>query len=382
MLQNLFENIGQYTQKGKNFHFLKSTVDSFDSFMLVSNKVTNKGSHIRDNFDVRRSMWIVVVALIPALLFGMYNVGYQHYLSLELPQNTWNCFAFGFFKVFPIWLVAYIVGRVIEIICAQMRHEKVNEGFWVTGLLITLILPPDVPLWMVAIATAFAVIFGKEVFGGTGMNIWNPALLARAFIFISYPSKMSGNSVWIADKVDVYSGATTLSRLGLGDIANMPNINELFVGLMPGCIGETSKIAILIGAVILLMTGVASLKIMFSVVAGGLLTGLLFNSIGGASPMLSVPAFDYLLMGGFMFGAVFMATDPVTSSQTKSGKWIYGLLIGALAIVIRVLNPYYNEGMMFAILIMNTFVPLIDYIVIKNHKKNRKKRIEVYNNLI
>ena len=372
-------------ERGGKFGFLHSSIDAFDTFLRVPGTVTSRGSHVRDAVDLKRIMIIVVVALIPAALFGMWNVGYQHGLatgqSFGLFQNFW----YGFLKVLPLYLVAYIVGLGIEFASAQIRNEEVNEGYLVSGMLIPLIVPVDVPLWTLAIAVAFAVLFGKEVFGGTGMNFLNPALLCRAFLFFAYPSKMSGSSVWVSLKggeslIDGATGATPLSFASEGlDAMNNAGVQygmsawDMFAGLVPGSIGETSVIAILIGAVILLWTGVASWKIMVSSVAGALFVGWLGNFFG----VTTVPAYYQLLMGGFAFGTVFMATDPVTSAQTECGKWIYGFLIGALCVIVRLFNPGYAEGMMLAILLMNTFAPLIDHYVTDAAISRRAKKVKI-----
>lgn len=372
-------------ERGGKFGFLHSSIDAFDTFLRVPGTVTSKGSHVRDAVDLKRIMIIVVVALIPAALFGMWNVGYQHGLatgqSFGLFQNFW----YGFLKVLPLYLVAYIVGLGIEFASAQIRNEEVNEGYLVSGMLIPLIVPVDVPLWTLAIAVAFAVLFGKEVFGGTGMNFLNPALLCRAFLFFAYPSKMSGSSVWVSLKggeslIDGATGATPLAFATDGlEAMNNAGVQygmsawDMFAGLVPGSVGETSVIAILIGAVILLWTGVASWKIMVSSVAGALLVGWLGNFFGATD----VPAYYQLLMGGFAFGTVFMATDPVTSAQTECGKWIYGFLIGALCVTVRLFNPGYAEGMMLAILLMNTFAPLIDHYVTDAAISRRAKKVKI-----
>ena len=372
-------------ERGGKFGFLHSSIDAFDTFLRVPGTVTSKGSHVRDAVDLKRIMIIVVVALIPAALFGMWNVGYQHGLatgqSFGLFQNFW----YGFLKVLPLYLVAYIVGLGIEFASAQIRNEEVNEGYLVSGMLIPLIVPVDVPLWTLAIAVAFAVLFGKEVFGGTGMNFLNPALLCRAFLFFAYPSKMSGSSVWVSLKggeslVDGATGATPLAFATDGlEAMNNAGVQygmsawDMFSGLVPGSVGETSVIAILIGAVILLWTGVASWKIMVSSVAGALFVGWLGNFFG----VTDVPAYYQLLMGGFAFGTVFMATDPVTSAQTECGKWIYGFFIGALTVTVRLFNPGYAEGMMLAILLMNTFAPLIDHYVTDAAISRRAKKVKI-----
>jgi Na+-transporting NADH:ubiquinone oxidoreductase subunit B len=324
---------------------------------------------------MKRTMTVVIISLIPALLFGMYNVGYQHYLSHgELP-GFWHMFGFGFIKVFPIIVVSYAVGLGIEFIFAQARGHEVNEGFLVSGMLIPLVMPPDIPLWMLALAVAFAVIFGKEVFGGTGMNIMNPALTARAFLFFAYPQDMSGDKVWIAEKADAYSGATPLGYALTGDFDKMQAPIDMFLGFIPGSIGETSVVAILIGAVILIATGIGSWKIMLSAVIGALSFGYFLNLVS-FNEYTEIPAHIHLIMGGFAFGIVFMATDPVSAAQTNTGKWIYGFLIGMMVILIRVFNPAYPEGVMLAILLLNVFAPLIDYYVVEANIRKRLKRIK------
>ena len=368
--------------KGGRFSALHSTFDAFESFLFVPNTTTHKGSHVRDCNDMKRTMIVVVVALLPALLFGMYNTGYQHYLSIGETVGFWGTFWFGFLKVLPIIVVSYVVGLAIEFAFAQARGHEVNEGFLVTGLLIPMIMPVDIPLWMVAIATAFSVVFCKEVFGGTGMNVFNPALVARVFIFFAYTPAISGETVWIAGLgksaagtvVDGFSGATALEQLTTGSMSY--SLSDAFFGFIPGCIGETSKLAILIGAAILLFTGVASWRTMVSVFVGGLVMGLVFNLIG-ANAYMEIPAYVHLLVGGFMFGAVFMATDPVTSAQTNTGKYIVGFMTGALAIMIRAINPAYPEGMMLAILFMNAFAPLVDYFVVERNIARRNNRVKL-----
>ncbi len=375
-LRNYIDKIKPQFQKGGKFEKLESTFEAFESFLFVPDKVTFKGSHIRDAYDMKRTMIVVVVALIPALLFGMWNVGFQHYLSHGESVGFWDIFLFGFLKVLPIIIVSYVVGLGIEFAFAQIRGHEVNEGYLVTGMLIPLIVPPDIPLWMLTIAIVFAVIIGKEVFGGTGMNILNPALTARAFLFFAYPQDMSGDKVWIADKADAFSGATPLGNALTGHFDQLPSFNDMFYGLIPGSVGETSTIAILIGAAILLFTGIASWRVMLSVFVGGYLMGLIFNW-AGANEYMNIPPYYHLIMGGFAFGAVFMATDPVTAAQTKKGMYIYGILIGMMAVLIRVVNPAYPEGMMLAILLMNVFAPLIDHYVIEANIKRRLKRIKI-----
>ncbi len=375
-LRNYIDKIKPQFQKGGKFEKLESTFGAFETFLFVPDKVTFKGSHIRDAMDMKRMMIVVVVALIPALLFGMWNVGFQHYLSHGESVGFWDIFLFGFLKVLPIIIVSYVVGLGIEFAFAQIRGHEVNEGYLVTGMLIPLIVPPDIPLWMLTIAIVFAVVIGKEVFGGTGMNILNPALTARAFLFFAYPQDMSGDKVWIADKADAFSGATPLGDALVGNFENFQSASNMFYGLIPGSVGETSTIAILIGAVILLFTGIASWRVMLSVFVGGYLMGLIFNW-AGANEYMNIPPYYHLIMGGFAFGAVFMATDPVTAAQTKKGMYIYGILIGMMAVLIRVVNPAYPEGMMLAILLMNVFAPLIDHYVIEANIKRRLKRIKV-----
>ena len=389
-LRELIDKIKPNFEKGGKFEKLHSTFDAFETFLFVPNRVTRSGSHIRDSLDLKRVMIVVVVALLPALLFGMYNTGLQHFRAMGVADaSVWTCFWFGFLKVLPIIIVSYVVGLGIEFISAQIRGHEVNGGFLVSGMLIPMVMPVDIPLWMVAVATAFAVIIGKEVFGGTGMNVFNPALLARAFIFFGYTPYISGEKVWVAGLtngtgvVDGYSGATPLTDAASAVLTKADQVQwthgapiDWFLGTIPGCIGETSTLAILIGAVILLWTGIASWRIMLSVFAGGYLTGLLFNLIG-ANAYMDIPAYYHLIIGGFAFGAVFMATDPVTASQTNTGKFIYGFLIGFLAVMIRVLNPGYPEGMMLAILFMNAVAPLIDYYVVQANIRRRNRRLKL-----
>lgn len=378
-LRKQLDKIKPQFQKGGKFEKLHSTFDAFETFLFVPDKTTTRGSHIRDSIDMKRTMSIVVISVIPALLFGIWNVGHQHFLSLAQTVGFWDKVLFGLGKVLPIIIVSYVTGLAIEFAFAQVRHHEVNEGFLVTGMLIPLIVPPDVPLWMVAIATAFAVIIGKEVFGGTGMNILNPALTARAFLFFAYPAFMSGDKVWIAGKADAFSGATPLAEAAAGTAGGTVNFShsfmDMFLGVIPGSVGETSTLAILIGAVILAYTGIGSFRIMLSVVLGGIFMGGLFNLVAVNSYM-EVPFYYHLVMGGFAFGAVFMATDPVTAAQTNKGKVIYGFLIGVMAVLIRVLNPAYPEGMMLAILLMNVFAPLIDNYVVEANIKKRLKRMK------
>lgn len=381
-LRNYLDKIKPHFEKGGKFEKFESTFEAFETFMFVPDTVTKKGTHVRDSNDMKRTMAIVVFALVPTVLFGMWNVGLQHFNATGQEGTLFELFWFGFLRVFPIIVVSYAVGLGIEFAFAQYRGHEVNEGFLVSGILIPLVLPVDIPLWMVAVATAFAVVIGKEVFGGTGMNILNPALTARAFLFFAYPSYMSGNEVWTHGMmngegiIDSYSGATPLAEAAAGNIDKLPSIQEMFIGTIPGSIGETSTIAILIGAAILLFTGIGSARIMISTFIGGLVMGLILN-IFAVNPFMEIPAWEHLLLGGFAFGAVFMATDPVSAAQTPRGKIIYGFLIGFLAILIRVINPAYPEGVMLAILLMNVFAPLIDHYVIESNIKKRLKRAKV-----
>ncbi len=384
-LKKIVENIKPHFEKGGKYEKFHPVFESFETFFFVQGKVTpKKGCHIRDAIDMKRTMSVVVLALLPALIFGMWNVGHFHYQSIGETASMLEKFGFGLVKVVPLIAVAYIFGLGTEFVFVFIKGKEIEEGFLVSGILIPLIVPVDVPLWMVAVATVFAVIIGKEVFGGTGMNIVNPALIARAFLFFAYPSKMSGDTVWVAEMmskpeniVNGFSGATPLANAAAGNVSKIPTVFDMFFGFIPGSIGETSTFAILIGAVILIYTGVGSWKIILSSFAGGLGMGLLLNAVAGFSPentFLQLPAYQHLFLGGFAFGAVFMATDPVTAAQTEKGKWIYGLLIGIIAILVRVLNPAYPEGMMLAILLMNVFAPLIDHYVVKGNINKRLKR--------
>ncbi len=386
-LRKLVDNIKPSFEEGGKFSALHSTFDAFETFLFVPKTVTTRGSHIRDVMDIKRTMSVVIIALLPALLFGMFNIGYQHSMATGANETILGNFWFGFLHMLPLIIVSYVTGLAIEFASAQIRHHEVNEGFLVTGLLIPMIMPIDVPLWMLAIATAFAVILGKEVFGGTGMNIFNPALLARAFIFFSYPTKISGDKVWTygldggLTPVDGFSGATPLS-IAPNAMANGTTVDwsclpvmDWFYGFIPGSIGETSTLAILIGAAILIFTGIASWKVMVSVFAGGFVMGSLLNLID-ANTYMQMPAYYHLLIGGFAFGAVFMATDPVTGAQTETGKWIYGAIIGIMAVLIRVFNAGYPEGMMLAILFANAIAPIIDYYVVQANISRRQKRVK------
>ncbi len=387
-LRRFVDKIKPNFEKGGKFAALQSTFEAFETFLFVPNHVTQKGSHIRDAMDMKRTMIVVVLALVPAILLGMWNTGYQNALAIGLERAVLENFWFGFLKVFPIIVVSYVVGLGVEFLFAQIRHHEVSEGYLVSGILVPLVIPVDTPLWMVAVATVFAVIIGKEVFGGVGMNILNPALTARAFLFFAYPTFMSGDKVWINGLikgegiVDGFSGATALGQAAVNDPQILNTTGDpmtgmdMFLGLIPGSIGETSTLAILIGAAFLIFTGVGSWKIIFSVFAGGTVMGLILNAFGG-NALMEIPFWQHLMLGGFAFGAVFMATDPVSASQTERGKWIYGFLIGILAIIIRVLNPAFPEGVMLAILLMNVFAPLIDHYVIESHIKKRLKRAKI-----
>ncbi len=378
-LRNYLDKIKPQFKEGGKFEKLHSTFDAIETFLFVPDKTTFKGSHIRDVIDLKRTMSMVIIAMIPALLFGIWNTGYQHFLSLGQEVDFMQIIGYGLLKVIPIVAVSYIAGLGVEFIFAQIRHEEVNEGFLVSGMLIPLVMPVDVPLWMVAIATIFAVIIGKEAFGGTGMNVFNPALLARAFIFFAYPAKISGDTIWTGGLtkgegvIDGFSGATPLSKAASGAIDQIPSLHDLFFGFIPGSIGETSKLAILLGAVILIVTGIGSWRIMLAGLLGGVTMTLIFNAFA-ANAYMTLSPLTQVMMGSFLFGMVFMATDPVTASQTNRGKWIYGFLAGLLAIMIRVFNPAYPEGVMLSILLMNAFAPLIDYYVVEANIKRRLKR--------
>lgn len=374
-LRNFVDKIKPTFSEGGKLSFLGSTFEAFETFLFVPNTTTTKGAHIRDCNDMKRTMITVVIALLPAFLFGCYNTG--HLVGLA----GWTAFFYGLVRILPMVATSYIVGLAIEFGFAQARKHDVNEGFLVTGLLIPMVMPVSTPLWMVALGTAFAVVFGKEVFGGTGMNVFNPALVARAFVFFAFTPSMSGEQVWFSNwtmmgaQVDGVSGATALEQLSTTGAMSFSNL-DAFLGFIPGSFGETSTLAILIGAVILLFTGIASWRTMLSVFAGGLVMGLVFNLIG-ATPYMQIPAWQHLIVGGFAFGAVFMATDPVTSAQTNTGKYIYGFMVGILAVMTRVINPAYPEGMMLSILFMNALAPLIDYCVVEANIRRRNNRVKL-----
>ena len=380
-LRRFLDKIKPSFEKEGKLHAFKSVFEGLETFLYVPNETSKSGVHIHDAIDSKRIMSIVVIALLPALLFGMYNVGYFNYQHAGTYDSAsfWEVFGYGFLAVIPKVIVSYAVGLGIEFAWAQWKGEEIQEGFLVTGILIPLIIPVNCPFWVLALAVAFSVIICKEIFGGTGMNIFNVALCARAFLFFSYPSKMTGDAVWVAthsifglgnNLPDTFTAATPL-----GEIAQhtqvQSSIADMLLGFIPGSIGETSVIAIAIGAVILLWTGIASWKTMFSVFAGGGAMAFLFHLLG----MTPIAWYEHLILGGFCFGAVFMATDPVTSARTESGKYIYGVLIGTMTVIIRVMNPGYPEGMMLSILFANMFAPLIDYCVVQRNINQRMKRL-------
>ncbi|MCP4132032.1 MAG: NADH:ubiquinone reductase (Na(+)-transporting) subunit B [bacterium] len=375
--------------KGGKFERLYPVYEMLFSLLWVSPEKTTSGSHIRDHYDIKRMMVTVIIALMPVAAFGVYNTGYQHFLSMGQSAGIFDCVLKGTLLTVPVFIVAYGVGGFWELVFAVVRKHEINEGFLVTGFIIPLILPPDVPIWQIVLATSFGVIIGKEVFGGTGMNIFNPALVTRAFLFFAYPASMSGDEVWTAagDKVvDSYTMATPLSYLSAlpektpGDVVTLLadrgyDFWNMFLGLIPGSVGETSAVIIMVMGIYLMMVGVASWRIMLSVFAGGYLMGLLLNLLAPSpGSLLAIPAHYHLVMGGFAFGAVFMATDPVSSAATNTGKYIYGFFIGVLAVLVRSLNPAYPEGMMLAILFMNAFAPLIDHVAVWRNTKRRLAR--------
>lgn len=387
MLQDFFNKVRPHFEENGKLHAFHSVFEGFETFVLVPNTTSKTGVSIHDAIDSKRIMSFVVIALLPALFFGMYNIGYQNALAAGKLAETSvrSMFLYGFAIMLPKIIVSYVVGLGIEFAVAQWKKEEINEGYLVTGLLIPLILPVGTPLWMMAVAIAFSVIFAKEIFGGTGMNIFNPALIARAFLFFAYPSKMTGDQVWLSTEnfcglgyalPDGSTMATPLGEAAANSVSNTSFI-DMVIGLIPGSIGETSVIAIAIGGIILLWTQIASWKTMLSVFAGGAIVAFLFNIAGiENNTVANIPWYEHLALGGFCFGAVFMATDPVTSARTETGKYYYGFLIGALAITIRVLNPGYPEGMMLAILFMNMFAPLIDYIVVQRNITKRANRLK------
>ncbi len=381
-LRNYINKIKPNFQEGGRLHAFRSVFDGFETFLYVPNDTAKSGTHIHDAIDSKRIMSMVVIALMPAMLFGMYNVGYQNYAAAGTLASAsfLEIFFYGFLAVLPKILVSYIVGLGIEFIVAQWKGEEIQEGYLVSGIIIPLIIPINCPLWMLALAVAFAVIFAKEIFGGTGMNIFNVAIAARMFLFFSYPSVMTGDTAWVAtDSIfglgnslpDGFTAATPLGEVAQG-IVPQTSLCDMIYGFIPGSIGETSVIAIALGAILLLWTGIASWKTMLSVFVGGGLMAVLFQSLG----MTEIQWYEHLLLGGFCFGSVFMATDPVTSARTESGKWVYGFLIGAIAVIVRVMNPGYPEGMMLAIFFGNMCAPLIDYCVVQRNITRRANRIK------
>ncbi len=384
-LKKYLNKIKPHFEEGGKLHAFWSVYDGFESFLYVPNKTAKTGVHIHDAIDSKRIMSLVVIALLPALLFGMYNIGYQNFAAAGELANAsfWEMFFYGFLAVLPKILVSYIVGLGIEFAWAQWKKEEIQEGYLVTGILMPLIIPITCPLWMLALSVAIAVIFSKEIFGGTGMNIFNVALSARAFLFFSYPGQMTGDSIWVANHQifglgNTLPDATTMAT-PLGELALHVDIPystcDMLIGLIPGSVGETSVIAIAIGALLLLVTGIASWKTMLSVFVSGGIMAALFSALG----MTSIAWYEHLILGGYCFGAVFMATDPVTSARTEKGKYIYGALIGVMTIIIRVMNPGYPEGMMLSILFANMFAPLIDYCVVQGNINKRMKRLTAHN---
>ena len=373
-LRKRLDSLKEPFGKGQKLEKFAPAINAFDTFLFVPNHTTKKGAHIRDAVDLKRTMVTVILALMPALIYGIYNTGYQYYSQMETPFTFIEAFIHGSWKIVPMIIVSYVVGLSIEFGFAVYRGHEVNEGYLVTGLLIPMIMPVDIPLWMVAISTAFAVLIAKEAFGGTGMNILNPALTARAFAFFAYPTYMSGNKVWVseASNVDAISGETILGTLAAGGNVNY-SMFEMFQGAIPGSIAETSTLWVAVGALILIVTGIGSWRIITGGILGAAIMGLLFN-LWGANALMSFSWMNHLIVGGFAFGIVFMATDPVSGAQTNKGKWIYGVLVGILCIMIRVFNPAYPEGVMLAILLMNVFAPTIDHYVVNGNIKKRKKR--------
>ncbi len=365
--------------KGKKYEKFAPAINALDTFLYVPNHTTKKGAHVRDAVDLKRTMITVVIALIPALIFGMWNTGYQYLSQIQAEVGVMEAFGHGAMKILPMIAVSYGVGLGIEFLFAIKRGHEVNEGYLVTGLLIPMIMPVDIPLWMVAISVVFAVLIGKEAFGGTGMNILNPALMARAFAFFAYPTYMSGNQVWVSEAyvVDGVSGETILGSLAAKEPAGYSSF-EMFMGYIPGSVAETSTLLILVGASIMLFAKVASWRIILSGFIGAAVMGLIFNALPSlgveGNELTNFPWYNHLIVGGLAFGVVFMATDPVTGSQTNRGKWIYGFLIGLFAVMIRIFNPAYPEGIMLAILLMNVFAPVIDHYVIQANVKRRIKR--------
>ena len=373
-LRQTIDSLKKPFNKGEKWERYAPAFNALDTFLYVPNHTTKYGSHIRDSVDLKRTMITVIIALIPALLYGIYNTGFQYYVQTDLQYTVFDVIIHGSLKIIPMIAVSYIVGLAIEFAFAVFRGHEVNEGYLVTGLLIPMIMPIDIPLWMVGFSVAFAVIIGKEAFGGTGMNILNPALTARAFAFFAYPTYMSGNKVWVSEagNIDAISGETILGTLAAGGEVNY-SMMEMFQGSIPGSIAETSTLWVAVGALILILTGVGSWRIISGGIIGAAIMGLLFN-LWGANELMSFSWLNHLVVGGFAFGIVFMATDPVSGTQTTKGKWIYGFLVGIFCIMIRVFNPAYPEGVMLAILLMNVFAPTIDHYVVNGNINKRKKR--------
>ena len=373
-IRKSLDNLKKPFGKGQKLEKFAPAFNAFDTLLFVPNHTTKKGAHIRDGVDLKRTMVTVIIALLPALIYGIYNTGYQHYIQTEESFTFLEAFIHGSWKIIPMIIVSYVVGLSIEFGFAVYRGHEVNEGYLVTGLLIPMVMPIDIPLWMVGISTAFAVLVAKEAFGGTGMNILNPALTARAFAFFAYPTYMSGNKVWVSEagNIDAISGETILGTLAAGEQVNY-SMMEMFQGSIPGSIAETSTLWIAVGALILILTGVGSWRIIFGGIIGASIMGLLFN-LWGQNELMSFSWINHLVVGGFAFGIVFMATDPVSAAQTTKGKWIYGILVGIFCIMIRVFNPAYPEGVMLAILLMNVFAPTIDHYVVNGNISMRKKR--------
>lgn len=370
--------------KGKKLEKYAPAINALDTFLYTPNHTTQKGAHVRDAVDLKRVMITVVISLIPVLIFGMWNTGYQYLSQIQDQVGVWEALGHGALKFLPMIVVSYAVGLGIEFAFAIFRGHEVNEGYLVTGLLIPMIMPIDLPLWMLAVSVVFAVIIGKEAFGGTGMNILNPALTARAFAFFAYPTYMSGNSVWVseASNLDAVSGETILGTLAAGEEASYSTF-DMFMGFIPGSVSETSTLLILLGGLFLIFTKVGSWRIMLSAFIGAAVMGLIFNLLGPeGNELMNFEWYKHLIVGGLAFGIVYMATDPVSASQTTKGKWIYGFLIGFFSVMIRVFNPAYPEGVMMAILLMNVFAPTIDHYVIQANVKRRKKRARQLNGQI
>jgi Na+-transporting NADH:ubiquinone oxidoreductase subunit B len=393
----LKEKLHAIKENGKGKKWLPA-FEALHTFLYTPNETTHSGGHIKGADDLKRTMTMVVLALIPCLIFGMFNTGFQHFKAFGTPVEflSMDAFWYGFLKILPLVVVSYVVGLGIEVLFAIIKGHEVEEGYFVTGMLVPLIVPVDTPLWMLAVAVAFGVVIGKEIFGGTGMNILNPALTIRAFLFFAYPTWMSGDKVWVGGAVEranemaagadvaAVSGETILGSLAQGkELAY--SVYDMFFGFIPGSVGETSTFLILLAGIFLIFTKIASWRIMLSSVLGALVMGLMFNGVVNAGwivegskfyVLMNTVFWHHLLLGGFAFGVVFMATDPVTGSQTNKGKWIYGFFIGFISIMIRVFNPAYPEGVMLAILLMNVFAPTIDHFIVRSNVKGRLKRLK------